>query len=141
MTTYQSDIKTISSNEEMVFNILSDLNNLQKIQHLPALGDKVKNLQFDTDSFTIEVDMIGNIGFRVMKREPFKTIKFKSERAPVTMTVLIQLEQVKEKETRMKLILETELPPMIKLMVDKKLKEGINLVADGIAQALNASLL
>jgi hypothetical protein len=141
MTTYQSDIKTISSNEEMVFNILSDLNNLQKIQNLPALGDKVKNLQFDTDSFTLEVDMIGNIGFRVIDREPFKTIKFQSERAPVTMTVLIQLEQVTEQETRMKLILETELPAMIKMMVDKKLKEGINLVADGMSQALNAALL
>ncbi len=141
MTTYQSDIKTIFSNEEMVFNILSDLNNLQKIKQLPALGDKVKNLQFDTDSFTIEVDMIGNIGFRVIMREPFKTIKFQSERAPVTMTVLIQLEQVKEKETHLYLILETELPPMIKMMVDKKLKEGINLVADGISQALNAALL
>jgi glutaminyl-tRNA synthetase len=50
MTTYESDIKTISSNEEVVFGILSDLNNLKKLQDNPALADKVKDLKFDTDS-------------------------------------------------------------------------------------------
>ncbi|MFT3751509.1 MAG: hypothetical protein QM800_01020 [Paludibacter sp.] len=50
MTTYESEIKTISSNEEVVFGILSDLNNLKKLQENPALADKVKDIQFDTDS-------------------------------------------------------------------------------------------
>ena len=30
MTTYESEIKAISSSEEVVFGILSDLNNLEK---------------------------------------------------------------------------------------------------------------
>ena len=46
MTTYESDIKTISSNEEVVFGILSDLNNLKQLQDNPSLADKVKDLQF-----------------------------------------------------------------------------------------------
>ena len=49
MTTYESEIKTISSSEEMVFGILSDLKNLEKIAQNPPLKDKVKNLEFDTD--------------------------------------------------------------------------------------------
>ena len=50
MTTYESDIKTISSNEEVVFGILSDLNNLKKIQEQAPATAKVKDLEFDTDS-------------------------------------------------------------------------------------------
>jgi len=35
------------------------------------------------------------------------------------------------------LVLNAELPMMIKMMVDKKIKEGINMVADILAKALN----
>jgi len=61
MTTYESDIKTISSNEEMVFSILSNLNNLQKFQESVAQTDKIKDLKFDADSCTFVVDGIGKI--------------------------------------------------------------------------------
>jgi len=138
MTTYESDIKTISSNEEVVFGILSDLNNLKKLQENPALADKVKDIQFDTDSCSFSVEGFGKVGFRIIEREPFKTIKLASENAPVEVNVWIQLKQVAENDTRMKLTLKAELPTMIKMMVDKKLKEGINSIADMLAKALSA---
>jgi carbon monoxide dehydrogenase subunit G len=137
MTTYESDIKTISSNEEVVFGILSDLNNLKKLQENPALADKVKDLEFSTDSCSFSVEGFGKVGFRIIEREPFKTIKFVSENAPVEVNVWIQLKQVAENDTRMKLTLKADLPTMIKMMVDKKLKEGINSVADLLAKTLS----
>ena len=76
MTTYESEIKTISSSEEMVFGILSDLKNLEKIAQNPSLKDKVKNLEFDTDSCSFSVEGFGTVGFRIIEREPFKTIKY-----------------------------------------------------------------
>lgn len=138
MTTYESDIKTISSNEEVVFGILSDLNNLKRIQDNPELADKAKDIEFDADSVSFSVDGFGRIGFRIIDREPFKTIKFASEHAPIQVNVWVQLKQVAENDTRMKLTLKAELPAMIKMMVDKKLKEGINKIADTIATALSA---
>lgn len=137
MTTYESDVKTISSGEEVVFGILSDLTNLNKIKDNPALQDKVKDLAFDKDSCSFTVDMIGKVGFSIIEREPFKTIKFESTGAPVAVNVWIQLKQVDENDTRMKLTLKADLPMMIKMMVDKKLKEGINVIADMIAQTLS----
>jgi hypothetical protein len=139
MTTYESDIKTISSSEEMVFGILSDLNNLEKLSNNPALGDKVKDMQFDKDSCSFTVDGFGRVGFRIVERDPFKTIKLKSESSPVHIDAWIQLKQVGENDTRMKLTVKAELPAMIKMMVDKKLKEGINMIADALANALSAS--
>lgn len=137
MTTYESDIKTISSNEEVVFAILSDLNNLKKLQEDAPLTDKVKDIQFDTDSCFFVVEGFGKMGFRIVEREPSKTIKLNSEKAPVQISVSVHLKQVAENSTEMKLVLNAELPMMIKMMVDKKIKEGINMVADILAKALN----
>jgi hypothetical protein len=136
MTTYESDIKTISSNEEMVFGILSDLNNLKKIQEQAPLTDKVKDLQFDADSCSFVVEGFGRVGFRIIEREPFKTVKFESEKAPFQVNVWVQLKQMQANETALKLTLKADLPMMIKMMVDKKLKEGINMVADLLVKAL-----
>lgn len=139
MTTYESDIKAISSNEEVVFGILSDLRNLQKLTENPALSDKAKDLQFDADSCSFVVEGFGKMGFRITEREAFKTIKLISEKAPVDLRVWIQLKQVAENDTHLKLTLKADLPAMIKMMVDKKIKEGINVVADVLAKALNTS--
>ena len=137
MTTYESDIKTISSGEEVVFGILSDLNNLQKYQEHIPLTDKVKNLQFDTDSCSFVVDIFGKVGFRIVEREPFKTIKLTSENAPFEINVWIQLKGVAENDTKLKLTMKAELPTMIKMMVDKKLQQGINEIAGILAKALS----
>ena len=140
MTKYESDIKAISSNEEMVFNILNDLSNLEKIKNMPEASGKLKDAEFSRDSCTFHVEGLGKIGFRIIEREPFKTIKLESEHIPITINAWIQLKQVQENDTRMKLTLQADLPSMVKMMVDKKLKEGINTIADAIATALNKHL-
>lgn len=141
MTTYESDIKTISSSEEQVFNQLSDLNNLKKLQNInlgenSQYADKLKDMEFDADSVRFSVDGFGKVGMRIIEREPFSTIKFQSENVPVNANIWIQLKQVSENETKMKLTLKAEIPMMIKMMVDKKLQEGINMIADAIAKGL-----
>jgi len=137
MTTYESDIKAISSNEEVVFGILSDLRNLEKVKENPSLKDKAQDLEFDSDSCSFVVEGFGKMGFRVSEREPFKTIKLVSVNAPVEVSVWIQLKAATENDTRMKLTVKADLPMMIKMMVDKKLKEGVNSIADLIAETLS----
>jgi len=136
MTTYESEIKAISSSEEVVFGILSDLKNLEKLATNPSLEDKARDLKFDTDSCSFVVEGFGKMGFRIVEREPFKTIKMVSENAPVEINVWIQLKEAAENDTRMKLTVKAELPMMIKMMVDKKLQEGVNSIADLLAKTL-----
>jgi hypothetical protein len=135
-TTYESAIKTISSSEEVVFSILGDLNNLKKFQDNPQIADKLKDMEFDTDNCSFSVEGFGKVGLRIIEREPFKSIKFESVNAPVKVNLWIQLKQVEVNDTKLKLTLKADLPTMIKMMVDKKLKEGINMVADLLAKAL-----
>jgi len=103
------------------------------------LGDKVKDMEFDKDNCSFSVDGFGRVGFHIVEREPFKTIKLKSENSPVDINAWIQLKQVGENDTRMKLTMEAELPAMIKIMVDKKLKKGINVIAETLAKALSVA--
>lgn len=138
MTKYESDIKTISSNEEVVFNVLSDLTNLEKVKDMPEVADKLKDAEFTQDTISFTVDGLGKIGFRIIEKEPYNTIKFAADNIPVDINMWIQLKQKDENDTRMKLTLKADLPMMIKMMADKKLKEGINMIADMLADALNA---
>ena len=140
MTTYESDIKTISLNEDVVFAVLSDLSNLQKIQDKLLENDTIKDVQFDTDSCSFSVQGIGKISFRITRRDPTNTIVFTVEDMMVTANAWIQLKQVAEKDTRMKLTLKAELPQMMKMMIDKKLNEGINMIADKLAEGLNGTM-
>ncbi|NDV46507.1 SRPBCC family protein [Paludibacter sp. 221] len=135
MTTYESDIKTISSNEEVVFNLLSDLTNLEKLKSAEGAPAELKDVRFDKDSCHFTVNGLGEVGFRIIEREPNKTIKLETENIPISINAWIQLKEVAENDTRMKLTLKADLPAMVKMMVDKKLKEGINMVADVIAKA------
>ena len=74
MTTYESDIKTISSSEEVVFNQLSDLNNLKRLQELDLganseYADKLKDMEFDADSVFFSVDGFGKVGMRIIEHD------------------------------------------------------------------------
>jgi carbon monoxide dehydrogenase subunit G len=146
MTTYESEIKTISQPHELVFNTLSDLKNLQNVSNTDVEGRKkaeeyLKDIEFDSDSLKFTVTGIGKVGFRIIEREPFKTIKLEAENSPISANGWIQLVSVSENETKMKLTIKAELPMMIKMMVDSKLKKGVNAIADAIVEAISASQL
>lgn len=129
LTSYESDIKKINADEVSVFTLLSDLSRLEVLKDkLPA--DKVKDASFDADSVRLKVDMLGEVGFRIILREPYKTIKFQSENTPFEVNFWIQIKQVAPEDTRIKLTLRADLPTMVKIMVGNKLQEGINQIAD-----------
>lgn len=132
MTTYESKIKTIRFPQEQIYTTLSDLNNLEKVKHrIPQ--DKIKDFQFDTDTVSVTVDKLGALTLRIINREPIKTIKFAAENAPADANLWIQLKEVAENDTKMKITLKAKLNPMIKMMLKGKLNDFINQLADIIA--------
>ncbi|MBP1663293.1 MAG: hypothetical protein H6Q19_433, partial [Bacteroidetes bacterium] len=118
--------------------ILKNFNNLQNLNAdaQEKLNQMLKDVEFDEDSCRFTVEGVGRVGFRIIEREPFKTIKLETENSPVAVNGWIQLVQVSETDTRMKLTLKAEIPTMIKVMVDSKLKKGINTIADTLVQYL-----
>ena len=84
MTEFVSEVKTIPFNEDRIFNMLSDLSNLGKVQdRIPQ--DKIQDFEFDKDSCSFSVAPVGKITFQIVEREPNKTIKFTTTNSPVPL--------------------------------------------------------
>ncbi len=132
MTEFVSDIKTIPYNKERIFNVLSDLSNLERVKDkIPQ--DKISDFSFDTDSCSFSVSPVGNIKFSIIEREPCDTIKFAADQSPVEVLMWIQLKETGPEETKMKLTVKAQLNPFIKPMVSKPLQDGVNKIADVLA--------
>jgi len=132
MTEYTSEIKTIPYNDQSVFSVLSDLSNLERIEdRIPK--DRIQNLSFTSDSCSVEISPVGKVEFKIVNREPYKTIKFETDNSPLQLTLWIQLKQTDVNVTKMKITVRTELNPFLKTIVDKPMKEALNKIAETIA--------
>lgn len=129
---FVSEVKTIPQNAERIFAMLSDLSNLERVKdRIPQ--DKIKNVEFDSDSCSFAVDTVGKITFRIVEREPHQTIKFTTTNSPVPLFLWIQLKQMAEMDTRMKMTVRADLNPFLKPMVSKPLQDAVDKISDLIA--------
>ena len=132
MTEFVSEVKTIPHDEDRIFTMLSDLSNLERIKdRLPQ--DKIQDFEFDSDSCSFAVAPVGKIPFRIVEREPNKTIKFETTNSPVPLFLWIQLKQVAPEDTKMKMTIKADLNPFIKPMVSKPLQDALDKIAVVIA--------
>ena len=132
MAEFVSEVKTIPFNEDRIFNMLSDLSNLEKVKdRIP--DDKVKDFEFDRDTCSFSVSPVGKITFQIVEREPNKTIKFTTTNSPVPLMMWVQLKQMEENDTRMKMTVRADLNPFIAPMVSKPLQEAIDKISTVLA--------
>ena len=142
MTTFESSIRQTPFPQLNVCDKRSALNNLQKLKERYELmkdnmpeearkqAEKIKDLEFDQDSLSVNVPPVGSIKLRVVNREEPKCIKFETEQSPIPFNFWIQLLPVTSTSCKMKLTIKAELNMFIKQMVKKPLQEGIEKIAD-----------
>ena len=129
MTKFESSVKVIPYSQERVYEKLADLSNLEAIKdRLPE--DKVKNMSFDTDTLSFNVDPVGQLTLRIIEREPSKCIKFETTNSPLPFNMWIQLVAVSEEECKLKVTIGLEINPCMKAMVQKPLNEGLEKMPD-----------
>ena len=132
MTEFISDIKTVPCGNRIVYETLADLNNLEKLKNrIPS--DKIEDFTFDSNSCSFSVSPVGKVRFSIVDREPLKAIKLVADQSPIEVTMWIQLKETGEQETKMKLTIKADLNPFIKPMISKPLQDGINQIADMLA--------
>ena len=140
---YTSEVKLINHNQQIVFNYLSNFENLgtylnsgliAKItEKVPQI--KITDFESDRDSCKFNITGFGIAQIKIVNREPFKTIKIESSGGlPLSFTFWIQLLTVDETRTKMRLTLHAEMSVMIKMMAGNKLEEGLNQLAETLAK-------
>lgn len=130
MTTIESSIRQIDYPQQAVYNMLSDLSNIEKVRDkIPE--DKARDLTFDSDSISVSTPM-GAVRLVIVDREEPKTIKFETRESPLPFNFWIQILPVSEAVSKIKLTIKAELNPFIGGMVKKPLQEGIEKIADAL---------
>ncbi len=137
MTTYESKIVAIRRRPEDIYMLLSDFERLSPF--IPK--DKVDGWEADTDSCKFNVKGFGQMGLRIIDRDPFKLVKITGlNKKPFEFIIWFQLKEVAAYDTRMKITLKAELNMMMRMMLNKQLETGINTIADQIADAFNRAV-
>lgn len=127
---YESKIGQINANAANVYAVLTNLENLQKFKdHIPQ--DKVKEIEVTRDSIRFKIEGIGpKIAIGIVDHEENKMIKYGAENIPIPVNAWIQLKQMEENDTRIRITIKADMPAMFKLMLDKKLQTGLDQAVD-----------
>ena len=133
MTKFESSVKQIPYPVENVYRNISDLSNLERVRdRIPE--DKLQDFQFDSDSVQVSVAPVGTIKLRIVEREENKCVKFETEQSPLPFNLWIQVLPVSETESKMKVTVKADIPFMLKGMVAGPLQDGVEKIADALAQ-------
>ena len=128
-TKIESRTGTIASNEDRIYNFLTNFNNFK--QFIP--GDKVQDFESTEDSCQFSVPKIGKLGLRIIEKTPFNTIKIIGDgMANQQFNLWIQLKQAAENNTKIRITIKADLNPMLKMMVNKPLQNFVDKLVDGM---------
>ena len=97
--------------------------------------DKGQGLEIEDESVRMKVDGLGQkITILIVDKTENEVIKYGAEGIPMEMNFWIQMKEVAPMDTRIKLTLKADIPMMFKMMLDKKIQQGIDQAAAMIAQ-------
>ena len=131
---YESKIGQIAANDAAVFAVLSNLENINRFRDVIP-QDKIKNLEVSADCIRFQVEGLAQkIAIAIVEKEEYKTIKFGAENLPIPFNMWIQLKQMAELDTRIRITIKTDMPMMFKKMLDKKLQQGLDQAIDMLCQ-------
>ena len=143
---YVSEVKIIASPQESVYNYLSNLKNLEplfdpnrltelKNQYPDTPDIKLDNFRATTDECSFSINPLGNIGVQIIEREPYSIIKLTGNQAvPFQVNCWIQLLPVDAGSCKVKITLHADLSPMIKMLVGRHLKDGVDHIAGALSK-------
>ena len=123
MTKIESRVGIIKESEEKIYKFLSDFNNFRNL--IPE--DRVKNWETTGDTCKFDVEGIGPVGLKIVEKEPNKLIKMTGDGdKPVPFTVWIQIKEVTEKDSRIKVTAEVKINPLMASMLKGPLQKFVD---------------
>ena len=127
MVKTESRIGEIKESDEKIFQYLSNFNHFKSL--IPA--DKIKDFKSSWDTCSFTVEGIGELGLRIIEKDPNKLIKISSdETTPFEFLMWIQIKELSKDESRMRITVEVKINPMMATMVKTPLKTFVDTLID-----------
>ena len=131
---YESKITSAACPAAQIYRVLSNMQNLERVKDLIP-KDKIQEMEVEPDRVRLKVDGLGQkISIAIVDRIENDTIKFGAEGIPLDANFWIQLKELNPTDTRIKLTVKADIPFMFKMMVEKKLQQGLDQAAEMLAQ-------
>ncbi len=129
-TTFESSVKSVSYAPESIYNLLCDFNNFSDV----IQNQKVKDWESTTDTCRFKVEGVGEVGLRIIDREPFTTIKYTADgKTPFNFYLWVQIKEVAGSDSRIKLTIKADMNPMMKMVASQPIQKFLDMLADAIA--------
>ncbi len=128
-TRFESKIGRVKNSDERLFNFLSDFRNFESL--IPP--DKVKNFKASQEECSFEIEYLGATGLKIIEKEPFKLIKITGNEVENKKFFLwIQIKQVSPEDSMVKVTMEAELNPFMKMMAAKPIQSFIDTLVNQV---------
>ena len=131
---YESKVTSAPCPAEQIYRVLSNMENLERVREfIPQY--KIQEMEIEPDRVRLKVDGLGQkITIAIVDRKENDTIKFGAEGIPMDANFSIQLKELSPVDTRIKLTVKADIPMMFRMMIGKKLQEGLDQAADMLSQ-------
>ena len=136
MAEYSINPTNVQTNIDRIYSVIS---NPEKIRVLTAkvpaeAQDKLKEMEFESNSITLNVGPVGKIKLTVTERvEPTKIV-YTAQNSPVPMSITLKLDKVDEGNTTLNGSLNLDIPVFLRPMVDGKIKDALAKVSERLSQ-------
>lgn len=129
----ENSVKNIPHPQEMVYRVLSDLNNLEIVVNRFA-ENEINNLEYTDETVSFSIPGVGVVIFRIVEKEPERKIKFVSDNSFIPLSLAVLIEQVDEFSSTLTLSISADINMIMAGMIRKPLKEGVEKLAQVLAQ-------
>ena len=135
MEKYESKQQQILKPASRIFPFISRFDMLT-----PALEGKVDEWSATEDTCSFKVKGF-KVALRIVERVENKHVKITADDengVPVDFSFWLQLHEVSDTDTRIRMVLHAELNMMMRMMVGSKIQSGLDQAVEGLATALNS---
>ena len=125
ITKLESDKVEINNSASTIFNYLSDFNNFEKL-----MPSQVTNWSSTSEECTFTINGMATIGMKIIEKTPFTKITITSHgKVPFEFKLFVLLTEKDATNCIGQLTFESDMNPMIKMMVEKPLVNFFNMLA------------
>jgi len=132
MTEIKSDYVTIQRSDEEIFQFLADFRNFGKL-----MPEQVINFQATAGECSFTIKGMADISLTMAEKKPHTLISYHSgNKSPLAFSINSHIQKSGSDNTRVMLVLEADLSPMLKLMAERPLQNFVNLIAGKLKEQM-----
>jgi carbon monoxide dehydrogenase subunit G len=126
---YESRIAVVKVEAAKIYRFVTDMRNFERFITVSA----IKNWNATVSECSFEISPVGRAELEIEKREENSMVKYKGNGLNgTTFFMWVQIKELNPGDSRVKLTIEAELNPVLRMMAEKPIKDFLEKIVAGI---------